>query len=153
MVSSMKSSVMVVTLLLTGVVLYMANRSPLNVRNNNPLNIRYNPANNWLGQIGEGSGFARFESVEYGFRAAYKLLLTYRNNYGLETIAEIIERWAPPNENDTQGYIDFVANRLGRSRYVPLDVSEYPALINAMADKEGKNNWTLEDAKAGVLLA
>lgn len=153
MVSSMKSSVMIVTLILTGVVLYMTNQEHLNVRNNNPLNIRYNDRNDWLGQVGETKGFARFKSVEYGFRAAYKLLLNYRQNYGLITIAQIISRWAPSNENNTQGYIDYVAKRLNFSPYETLSLERYPELINAMADKEGKNNWNIEHVKQGIALA
>lgn len=74
---------------------------------NNPLNIRFNPANHWQGQICEHKGFCQFKSDAYGFRAAYKILCSYIKN-GYDTLERIIERWAPPCENDTKKYIQFV---------------------------------------------
>lgn len=74
----------------------------------NPLNIRYSIHNNWVGQIGEYHGFCKFSHVGYGFRAAYRLLENYIKG-GTRTIEDIIRRWAPPCENDTEVYIDFVS--------------------------------------------
>ena len=159
MVSNMKSSVMIVTLILTGIFLFMKDKheQDRNVRNNNPLNIREDDLvdYDWVGEHERDldSEFEEFESVEYGFRAAYKVLLTYRNKRKLDTIAGIIGRWAPPSENDTQGYIDYVAKRLNFSPYETLSLERYPELINAMADKEGKNNWNIEHVKQGIALA
>ena len=47
--------------------------------------------------------------MAYGYRAAWKILQTYyetfrRNNQPF-TVRNIISRWAPPNENDTEAYI------------------------------------------------
>lgn len=78
-------------------------------QNNNPLNIRFNPANNWQGQITSYKGFCVFKNNAYGFRAAYRILCTYIKN-GIDTIEDIITRWAPPNENNTEKYIQFVEN-------------------------------------------
>ena len=81
--------------------------APLGLRNNNPLNIRFSPRSNWIGQTGENKGFCVFDSLEHGFRAAFKLL----NNYikqGYDTVPKIISRWAPQSENNTTAYIDFV---------------------------------------------
>lgn len=74
---------------------------------NNPLNIKFNPQNKWQGQTGEFRGFCVFKSESYGFRAAYKILCTYIKN-DVNTIRKIIERWAPPTENDTEKYIEFI---------------------------------------------
>ena len=76
--------------------------------NNNPLNIRFNPANQWRGQTGSNVGFCVFQSEAYGFRAGYKILTNYIKN-GYNTIEKIISRWAPPTENNTEKYIEFVA--------------------------------------------
>lgn len=77
-------------------------------KTNNPLNIRYNVANEWIGQVGEYRGFCMFKNVAYGFRAAYVLISNYIKR-DIRTIEEIISRWAPSNENDTENYINFVA--------------------------------------------
>lgn len=77
---------------------------------NNPLNIRFNPANQWQGQQGcSQQGFCIFKNIAYGFRAAYVLLSNYiKNDYN--TIEKIINRWAPPSENNTKEYIRFVCD-------------------------------------------
>lgn len=76
-------------------------------QNNNPLNIRFNPTNNWQGQLTENKGFCVFKNKAYGFRAGYRILCTYIRN-GIDTLESIIERWAPPSENNTEKYIQFV---------------------------------------------
>lgn len=81
----------------------------LGVELNNPLNIRYNPSNNWRGQVGAERGFCRFKNTAYGIRAAYIILTNYIKN-GCNTLEDIISRWAPPCENNTENYIRFVEN-------------------------------------------
>ena len=88
---------------------------PRGYRNNNPLNIRISKANQWQGEVANNTDgvFEQFVSMEYGYRAALKLIQNYINNYGLRTVADIIARWAPNNENNTQGYISRVCNSTG----------------------------------------
>ena len=96
------------------------------VRNRNPGNIDYNPRNDWQGQLGLEEGvpnprFARFDSAENGIRALAKLLINYGGKDGLpgiggqgiDTVREIISRWAPGGENDTEAYIAAVARAVG----------------------------------------
>ena len=117
----------------------------LGERNNNPLNIRRVKGQRWkgelplsdsvaspLGEVGRGA-FCRFESMEYGLRAAFCILRTYRNKYHAVCIEDIIKRWAPPSENDTAAYIRHVCRLTwfgGRER---LTESEWPQLVRAMA--------------------
>ena len=85
------------------------------IRNNNPLNIRRS-ADKWQGLKAqqEDREFFQFESMAYGWRAAFRLLChTYYKKYGLKTIRAIINRWAPPKENNTLYYIRSVAERTG----------------------------------------
>lgn len=77
--------------------------------NNNPLNIRFSPMNTWKGQIGSYRGFCKFSDMKYGCRAALTLLCNYHRK-GYDTIREIISRWAPASENDTEAYINYVAS-------------------------------------------
>lgn len=85
---------------------------PRGLRNNNPLNIRYVKSNNWLGKIDgedkQDKAFEEFDSLEHGLRAAYVLLYNYMEKSNLRSIAAIISRWAPMNENRTDVYIDAV---------------------------------------------
>lgn len=94
-------------------------RLPRGVRNNNPGNIDFNRNNNWVGQLGLETGvakprFARFDSPENGIRAIAKLLLNYHKK-GFTTIQQMINRWAPPVENDTGAYVRAVAEKVGLS--------------------------------------
>lgn len=106
-------------------------------KNNNPLNIRYSSRNNWIGQIGERSGFCVFDTPTNGIRAAMVNLKSYRKS-GYVTIADIVSRWAPPTENDTANYIDFVCKKLQRNQSdeIAQTSADYIALLQAMCIME-----------------
>lgn len=89
---------------------------PRGYRNNNPLNIRKNAANAWKGKVVPGSdpAFEQFITMAYGYRAALYLLRKYIGQ-GHNTIRKIINKWAPPSENNTSGYVSHVAGRSGIS--------------------------------------
>lgn len=85
-------------------------------RNNNPLNIRIS-STNWAGMIptaqnGDGS-FVQFTTMPYGFRAALRNIRTYIVRDGKKTIQEIINKWAPPSENNTSKYVTDVCTLTG----------------------------------------
>ena len=89
---------------------------PRGIRNNNPLNIRRTAKDQWKGLRAQqtDASFCQFESLEYGWRAAFYLLTrTYYHKYRLYTIRMIINRWAPPNENLTSTYIANVSRLTG----------------------------------------
>ena len=119
---------------------YIASRG---IRNNNPGNIRHGDA--WQGMADEqtDSAFIQFITPEYGIRAMTKVLLTYSDVYGLDTVAEIISRWAPPKnkkgefENNTDSYIRAVAASLGVHPQQRIDVrANMPALVEAIIHHE-----------------
>ena len=80
------------------------------LRNNNPLNIR-RTNEHWKGEQIEQTDktFVQFKTMAYGYRAAWKVLDTYwlnfRREYKPYSVRNIIGRWAPPAENDTDAYI------------------------------------------------
>ncbi|UDN34684.1 structural protein [Proteus sp. NMG38-2] len=90
-------------------------------RNNNPGNIRH--GSKWQGLSVEQTDkdFCQFISPEYGIRAIYKLLQTYQKKYGLNTIKTIINRYAPPNENNTIGYINRASKEIGIGINTPIN--------------------------------
>ena len=88
---------------------------PRGIRNNNPLNIRKS-ADKWQGlsTLQEDQEFFKFVSMEYGWRAAFVILCrTYYGKYGLKTIRDIVSRWAPAKENNTEAYIRHVSDYTG----------------------------------------
>lgn len=100
------------------------NTSPRGLRNNNPLNIRRSTAR-WLGEVSCLNGrtdtaFCQFTDLQYGYRAAAKLLRTYQRKYGCRTIKQIINRWAPPHENSTTAYIAQVARLMSAQGGQPI---------------------------------
>ncbi|WYW97814.1 structural protein [Proteus vulgaris] len=90
-------------------------------RNNNPGNIRH--GSKWQGLSAEQTDkdFCQFISPEYGIRAIYKLLQTYQKKHGLNTIKTIINRYAPPNENNTIGYINRISKEIGIEIDIPIN--------------------------------
>jgi hypothetical protein len=107
---------------------------PRGLRNNNPGNIRLTK-DNWQGLRTEQTDpdFFQFETMAYGFRALFKLLKNYRKKYGCQTIAEIIERYAPRNENDTNSYILTVCRLMEvPSTFVP-DVEDKETMFSLAA--------------------
>lgn len=87
-------------------------------QNNNPGNLRH--GSTWLGLRPTQSDpeFAQFIAPEFGIRAMTLTLQKYlrpvsHGGYGLNTLRAIISRYAPPGENDTEGYIKRAGARMG----------------------------------------
>ena len=77
--------------------------------------------------------FKQFITMVEGVRAGGKVLMTYFNDYGLTTVADIITRWAPPTENNTAAYIEDVAQRTGYSADEELDLNNPDVLQKLLA--------------------
>ena len=102
---------------------------PRGIRNNNPLNIRRGSQWQGLSRTQSDPSFCQFETLEWGWRAAFYLLTkTYYARYHLQTIREIISRWAPESENNTRAYIQNVSRLTGIGQDEPLgSPQEHPA--------------------------
>ena len=118
------------------------------IRNNNPLNIRHS-ADRWQGACKEqkDKAFVQFESMAYGYRAAWKTLESYwKYFHDLPkpfNVRNIISRWAPPTENDTENYIRTVLrlSGLGGNENFPqpsrgTNYERFELLIRAMTTME-----------------
>ena len=116
-------------------------KQPRGIRNNNPLNIR--KGSNWKGLSKEQKdpAFCQFVSMVWGLRAAHKLLRNYITGWDghwppICTISAIIQKWAPPSENATMKYIDFVCKDTGLHKHETihfLDRKVMCDLVSAMA--------------------
>jgi hypothetical protein len=77
--------------------------APAPLRNNNP------------GALMPGGKLANYPDMQSGIAAMDQNLASYANK-GVNTLSDVISKWAPPNENNTQAYIKDVSQRLGISR-------------------------------------
>lgn len=132
---------------------------PRGIRNNNPGNID-RTAEKWQGMAEDQSGDSRFivfKEAKWGIRAIAKLLMTYQAKYNLRTTEQIINRWAPPVENNTRAYIDAVAAKLRVRRTDPIDASRYAVsyvLVTAIIEHEnGQQPYPKSTIDEGLALA
>ncbi|MCC8341596.1 structural protein [Pseudomonas stutzeri] len=122
--------------------------SPRGIRNYNPGNIE-RKGTRWQGMALDQSGDARFivfSHPVWGIRAIARTLITYqdarraRDGSRIDSVREIIERWAPAHENDTAAYAKQVAKALGIGPDdETVDVYDYPtmrALVQAIVRHE-----------------
>ncbi len=126
------------------------------IRNNNPGNIRHG-SSQWQGMSAKQTDpeYIQFDDPVYGIRAMAKLLTNYQSRYGLDTISELIGRWAPPNENITSAYIAAVSKNIGVSADHKIDVvKSLPQLVPAIIFHEnGKQPYSSELIAEGIALA
>lgn len=112
-------------------------------RFNNPGNMRPKSSGLYPGQIGVGdtkSGkFVIFESYIAGRNEKKALLRRKYNEYSLK---EAIYIYAPPNENNTEAYIEFLVKKTSiqkGTKLSSLNDNLLEKLMDAMQEKEGFN--------------
>ena len=129
--------------------------TPRGLRNNNPLNIRHS-RDRFQGEVVPGSdrAFKQFTSMAYGYRAAFVTLATYLA-HGRNTVEKIVRAWAPPTENNTEGYINHVVQRSGVGRNKVLTAEsggDYRKIVAAMSHCENGVPAVMADVEAGFRL-
>lgn len=104
-------------------------KEPRGIRNNNPLNIR--KGSSWKGErpVQTDPAFEEFISMEYGIRAGLRLIRNHINGFKgtrpkMNTLKKLISVWAPPTENATSNYVEFVASHVGISSTAILDPND-----------------------------
>lgn len=107
------------------------------IRNCNPGNIDRAAGVRWQGQALDQTSdprFVVFEHPKWGIRAIARVLITYQDKRRaadgskIDTVREIVERWAPPSENDTGAYARQVARALGVDDAETVDVYDYATM-------------------------
>ena len=92
--------------------------------------------------------------MPFGYRAAFVILHTYLTE-GCNTIEKIINRWAPPSENNTEKYIANVEKWSGVPKDKVLTASngaDYIMIVNAMSVVENGKNADISQIIAGFAL-
>lgn len=119
------------------------------LRNNNPFNIKR--GEKWQGAVPAGletdKVFVQFTDISYGVRAAIKILRSYQRQ-GMVSVASIINRWAPPSENNTNGYVSFICLHSGLTPYATLSKTQYLKLMQQMAVWESNVHFTIDELTA-----
>ncbi|EJO2705733.1 hypothetical protein NRE95_001179 [Salmonella enterica] len=135
----------------------IASKGVRGVRNNNPGNL---VASNqgWDGELTSDGKFSRFDTPEHGIRALAKNMRTYQNKHDLNTVSQMISKFAPPEDhNDTPTYIKAVAGMMGvdpEQRIDTSDVGTLTKLVNSIITVEnGSNPYTSQQISDGVLAA
>lgn len=115
-------------------------------RFNNPTNLRW--AEGYGAHNTKSGKFAVFPTLDEGVLASAKQLQIYGTR-GINTVSDIVKKWAPSNENDTAEYIRHVVKTTGLGANDRLNLND-PAilakLISAMSTKEGAGNRVSEGA-------
>ena len=130
----------------------MSKPLPRGIRNNNPGNIERTSVK-WKGMAAVQSDprFVTFVSAPWGIRAMARILLgDWRE--GQNTVASIIQEWAPPHENDTGAYVRAVAKACGVEPYQPANIPALlPRMIAAMIRHEnGIQPYPPETIRLGI---
>lgn len=123
------------------------------LRNNNPGNIRLGNFR-YKGERAKSSdsAFRQFESVEWGYRAMFVLLHTYATKRGCRTLRTMINRYAPPTENFTEGYLRCVTNATHLSPDEPISTTDgavMTAIVAAMSAVENGIKANMGDVWRG----
>ena len=132
----------------------MAEGGPLGLRQFNPGNIR--PGAGFLGETGAGSGYAQFESPEYGLRALSRLLGTYGQKRGVNTLRGLVSRYAPKSDNPDsfENYIKYMSDKLGVDPDEEIDLADRRAeLIPAIVGFEQGQQPFSEDQISRAIAA
>lgn len=121
---------------------------------NNIFNIRYQPSNNWIGQTGfsadsKGNKWCNFSSDLYAIRTCFYLLYeVYMKRRGYRSLDHIISCFAPPIENNTSLYVNFILSFIKTHTkelhppYVDMVYHKhfFPLVLSAMAKMETGTN-------------
>lgn len=124
------------------------------LKNNNPGNIRKN-SDTFKGEIVPSGdpAFKQFTNMDYGTRAIFAILRTYKTKYCINTIASIINRWAPKKDgNNTDLYIAHVEQWTGINRNKVLLEDDYFKVVKAIIKQETSANFTDAQIRQGFNL-
>lgn len=127
-------------------------KKPRGIRNHNPGNLD-RTTDKWQGMAEDQSSdprFVVFVAPHWGIRALVKVLLSYQRRHKLKTIRQIIDRWAPPVENNTEAYIAQVAKACGVDPDDTIDIQN-KAVLRALVTSIIRHENGQQPYGAGVI--
>lgn len=129
------------------------------IRNNNPFNLKLSKQK-WIGKVPNEQNtdgtFEQFSAMCYGLRAGIMTLRNYQRKYGIYELKYFIMRFAPPKENQTAKYIDFVLKHmssrlcinLSRNYRVEYGSFSFYLMCQAILKYESNYNVSIVDLKS-----
>ncbi len=139
-------------------------KTPRGVANHNPGNIRRSKER-WQGLAEEQQDreFFTFSSPVWGIRALARVLITYQDKRlaedgtAIDTVRDVIERWAPAVENDVDAYVRSVCKRTGFLERQTLDMQNYdhlcPLVKAIIWHENGQQPYPNDIIERGLTLA
>lgn len=135
------------------------------IRNNNPGNIEHGA--NWQGLAPADQQwderFCTFSAPKYGIRAIARILITYYDHRvaadgsRIDTVQEIVDRWAPPVENNSAAYGQHLRDALGVERGQIINVHDYDTMKTLVETiilhENGVQPYTDAQITQGLVLA
>ena len=125
------------------------------LKNNNPGNIRLSGVK-YRGEVPSADpAFKQFAAMAWGYRAVFMLLYTYQMKHGLNTVRQMISRYAPPSENHTDAYVEFVACHSGIGADEKIDTlsrTQMIPVVCAVSRMENGVPAVVVDVEAGWTL-
>lgn len=119
------------------------------LRNNNPGNIKEfpNDRTHWVGERATDDDpiMEEFDQMWQGVRAARIVFQTYQRKYGLDTVDELIGRWAPPGENNTKVYRSTVCGHCGVNGDTKVDTNDLHFMNRFLRSVFRQENGPLAD--------
>ncbi len=125
----------------------MASTTTRGIRLANPGNLRHGERWQGMAEDQPDPDFVKFTAAQFGVRAMGRVLLTYKKKK-VSTVRAIISRWAPKVENDTDAYVDHVADLIGVTPDEAIDVDDCAvalALVKAIIRHENANAMPYSD--------
>jgi len=133
----------------------------------NPFDLRYNPKIPWMGLAQppqDDKGYCVFIKYAnamnpdyWGLRAGFRDLFTKWGIDKLRTIGEIVPKFAPPGENDTEAYIEVVCESTGWKRDEALDLLQADNLKRLgkafLRDEQGAVRYNESQLDAAIVSA
>ena len=134
-------------------------KTPRGIRNCNPFNVKVSKQG-WRGKVpveqNTDGTFEQFETMTMGIRCGIIILRTYIIKYQLHTIEEIIKRFAPTMENNTEAYIRAVCRDSGfdRDTTIFFDLDDMTPIALAIIKHENGGLWgiTAQDIEKGWMM-
>lgn len=137
---------------------------PRGCRNNNPGNLERGKQP-WVGEIRDGNEprFCQFKTPEDGIRAIGVCIMSYvdkrraPDGTPIDTIDDVIGRWAPSTENDTKAYARYVAGVLKMRSDETVNFYDWDNIKNLttalIAHENGVQPYTDRQIDTGLIRA
>lgn len=125
---------------------------PRGIRNNNPGNLKGE-----LGFMGfkglDDKGYGTYDTPEAGLRAMAINIRNQQDLHGLNTVADIVTKYAPPDENNTPAYIASVSKALGVKPDEKIDLHDPETLAKFMSASIKQENGTNPYSAKNIMFA